>query len=374
MQASLRVPIAAVIIAVAVTTATPPESRASDAFSTIPAQAAAGAYLQEWSQFMWGLLARQTGTLPTWGDPVQNADGSSSWSFSAPDGTLGLLTAWPDGAVRVDIVLPDSSSETILQEPPTSSPDLSVTTILFHVASSDGFALDYTRVHDDRGTWWDSSDDWMQLSGTAVLPDGLTQSFTATVQDGTEQIESTQSDGSTFRMSVPLDPNEALPETLPDFTKAASGSYADATTALQFTLSATPKFPLRWAALLSDVEEGITGALSLNADFSARGQLEEDGMLAALVSWTRDGHVQAYDLTGRNVQMGPAGAALDFLRYRWQTLAALGAPTPGASGPYTRSRRLPRGPRPLRPYWGRRIHTAPSTCFSAEGRSGPCLR
>lgn len=374
MQSSLRRFTFLAVIVLTVIIATPRPGRAADALWSVPGQAAAGMYLQEWSQFLWGLLARQTGTLPSWQDQVDNPDGSSSWSFSAPDGTLGLLTAWPDGAVLVEMVLPDGTSQTILQEPPTSNPDRTVWTTVLHVTSSDGFALDYTRVHDGRGTWWDASDDWMHLWGTGVLPSGLSQSFTLTATGGMAELESTQCDGSAYTMSVPLDPAVPLPDMLPDFTKVTSGTYTDPTIAMEFTLTSTPAFPLRWAALLTDVAGGVTGTLSLNADFSAVGQLEADGMLAALVCWTRDGDVQVCDLTGQNTQMGPAGAALDFLRYRWQTLTALGAPNLGASSPSARLRRPVSRPRLPPAHWGRRLRTAPSGGASPGTRRGPVPR
>jgi hypothetical protein len=374
MQSSLRrfTFLAVVVLTVSVATSRP--GRAADALSTIPGQAAAGVYLQEWSQFLWGLLASQTGTLPVWGDTVHYPDGSSSMSFEAPDGTVGLKTQFPDHSFLIEMTLPDGTSQTIEIEPRTGSPDGNVKISVFHVTSSDGFDLNYTRLQDGGGTRWDATDDWMQLWGIGVLPNGLSQSFTVTATDVRAEVESTQSDGSTYSMSVPLDPDPDLPKMLPDFTEVTSGTYTDATTAMHFTLAATPKFPLRWAAMLTDVEGGVTGALSLNADFSALGQLEADGMLAALVCWTRGGNVQACDLTGQNVQMGPAGAALDFLRYRWQTLTALGEPNPGASSPPTRYRRHLRRPRLPPADRGRRMRAAPSDGPSTGDRRESRLR
>jgi hypothetical protein len=374
MQSSLsRLRILAVVV-LAVTIAASRPGRAADALSTIPGQAAAGLYLQEWSQFLWGLLSSQTGTFPIWEDPVENPDGTWTASFRADDGTVGFWTWFPGDSVLIEMTLPDGTSQTIEREPPIDSPDYTVTTKIYHVRSSDGFARDYTRVYDDRGTKDEATDDWMQYSGTGVLPNGVSQSFTATATGGWVEVVSTQSDGSTYSMIVPLAPMVALPRMVPDLTRITSGTYTDPATAMQFTLTATPKFPLRWAAMRTEVAGGVTGTLSLNADFSALGQLEVDGALAALVCWTRDGEVQSCDLTGQNVQMGPAGATLDFLRYRWQTRKAMNWPMPGASTPPTRYRgplrrpRLPPGDR------GRRMRTAPSDGASTRDRGESRLR
>jgi hypothetical protein len=373
MQSSLRRFGSLAVVVLTVSVATSRSGRAADALWSVPGQAAAGVYLQEWSQLLWGLLARQTGTLPTWGEEIENPDGSSSWTFSALDGTRGLQIIREDGSGLVKIDLSDGTSQTILWDSPISSPDGAVTTVVYQLTSNDGTALDYTCVYDHRGTDY-ASDDWMHIWGAGVLPAGLSQSFAATATGGRAELESWQSDGSTYSMSVPLDPNVPLPDMLPDFTKITCGTYTGPTTAMEFTLTSTPAFPGRWAALLTYVEGGVTGTLALNADFSAVGQLEADGVLAALVCWTRDGDVQVCDLTGQNVQMGPAGAALDFLRYRWQTLSALNAPSPGASSPATRLRRPFRRPRLPRDHWGSRMDTAPSTGSSTGARPGPGLR
>jgi hypothetical protein len=93
----------------------------------------------------------------------------------------------------------------------------------------------------------------------------------------------------------------------------------------------------------------MTGTFSLGSDFSGFGQLEESSALGqtlvALASWTQDGDIQAYSLSGQDIRMGPSGAALDFLEHRWETLAALLAPSPGVSMPADRTDRLRRGPR-----------------------------
>ncbi len=299
----------------------PAQVRAADPLSTIPAQVTAAVYIQEWGQIMWGLLVSQTGTQPSsYGDPVFNPDGSVSQSFIAPDGTIAIQTGFLDGSARIEITLPDGTSQTILQSVPVDFGHIS--TRGYHVTSSDGLAVDYTLVWDTRGTL-DMSDDRQESSGSAVLPDGLTQVFSAVLDGGRVDLQSTQSDGSTFSMSVPmLAPNFIHP----DFSQAAIGSYSDSNAALEFSLMWTPVYQSRWAALVMDLGEGLVGTYSLNADFSGTGQLEDSGELLALVSWTRLGEIHAYSLTGSNMQMSPTEAALDFLRHRWQTLSGLYGP------------------------------------------------
>jgi hypothetical protein len=118
---------------------------------------------------------------------------------------------------------------------------------------------------------------------------------------------------------------------------------------VDFMLTATPRYPSRWAALLSHLGAGITGTFSLNSDFSGFGQLTEGGLcgdaLLALLSWTQDGETHVYLLSGQDRYMGPAGAALDYLQYRWQTLTALMAPAPGVGFSADRPRRPRRAPR-----------------------------
>jgi hypothetical protein len=187
------------------------------------------------------------------------------------------------------------------------------------------------------------SDDTTQLTGAATLPGGITQTFTASTAAGRTDLQSAQSDGSAFTLSVPL----AFPDfLLPDFSQPSVGTYSNPDVTMSFTLTSTPMNPTRWAALLFDLGEGFAGVYSLDSDFSGFGQLEDDlQSVLALVSWTQDGDVHVYSLDGQDLHMGPAGAALDFLRNRWQTLTALLAPAPGASwsnGRLPRSRQLPR--------------------------------
>jgi hypothetical protein len=321
----------ALLLLVAMLTASA-EGRTFDPIETVPSQTAAAVYVQEWGQVLWGLVTSQTGTQPvSFGDPVFNEDGSISQSFTAADGTEAVMTFFPDGSAQIDLVLPDGDTQTILQSPPDFD-GVSRTTTEWHVSSSRGLSVDYVSVVDDQETPFDIADDTSELAGTAVLPDGVTQTFTALTAGGYTDLESMQSDGSTFTLSVPLMPPDFL---LLDFSQPATGTYADSDFALGFTLVSTPLHPFRWAALLTDLGDGITGTFSLNSDFSGFGQLEDSSVetepLAALVSWTQYGDVEVYLLSGQDLHMGPAGAALDFLRYRWLTLTALLAPAPGAS-------------------------------------------
>jgi len=330
----------------ALTVAGGSQGRASDPIETVPSQTAAAVYIQEWGQILWGLVTNQTGTQPaSFGDPIFNPDGSVTQSFTAADGTQAVMTFYADGSVRIDITLPNGVTQTILQAPPTFD-GVSRTTTNWTVSSSGGLSVNYTSIVDDRETWWDISDDTTQLAGSAVLPGSLTQTFTALTAAGRTDLQSTQSDGATFTLSVPL----AFPDfVLPDFSQEASGTYSDPGFAMSLRLTSTPANPSRWAALLFDLGGGLTGTFSLNNDFSGFGQLDDSSLgaqtLAALVSWTQDGDVQVYLLSGQDFHMGPAGAALDFLRYRWETLTALLAPAPGVSrfsGRLPRFREMPR--------------------------------
>jgi hypothetical protein len=195
------------------------------------------------------------------------------------------------------------------------------------------------------------------------LPGGLTQTFQALTAAGRADIQSTQSDGSTFTLTVPL----AFPDfILPDFSQETIGTYADPDRTMSFSLISTPRYASRWAALVSDTGDGLAGTFSLNGDFSGAGQLEEINVsgqtLAALMSWTQEGEVQVYLLTGQNLYMGPAGAALDFLQHRWQTLAALLAPAPGV------------GMAVHRPRWFRNLHRRRAGQLHLPGTIGRALR
>lgn len=320
--------------------------QAADPLSMVPEQVSAALYVQQWSQILWGMVTSQTGAeTPSFGEPVLNPDGSISQSFRAADGTQSILTAFPDGSARVDIVLSDGTSQTVLQSVPVFD-GVSITTMEWRVTSSEGLLVEYQSAVDDRETIFDISDDITELVGSSVLRGGTTQEFYVLSADGVTDVQSTQSDGSTFTLSVPL----ALPEfTHPDFSQNAVGTYSGPDFSLQFVLTATPKFPFRWAALLSDLGGGAAGTFSLHSDFSGFGQLTEGDAwgetLVALVAWTQDGEIDVYLLDGQDRYMGPSGAALDFLENRWQTLAALLAPSPGGSASVNRHDRLRRAPR-----------------------------
>jgi hypothetical protein len=317
-------------------------AHAQEPVATVPDQVAAALYIQQWGQILWGLVTTQTGTeTPSFGDPIFNPDGSVTQSFTTADGTEVTLTAFPDGSARIDIVLPDGSTQTVLQSVPIFD-GMSVTTISWSVTSSDGLSVEYVSRVDDRETLFDISDDITELIGSSVLPGGVTQDFDVLTADGFTDVLSTQSDGSTFTLSVPL----AFPTFIhPDFTQDAVGSYLGSGFALDFVLRPTPKFPSRWAALLCDLGGGVTGTLSLYSDFAGFGQLTDSGTLVALVVWTQEGETDVYLLNGQDRFMGPSGAALDFLTNRWQTLTALLAPAPGLSTNIGRPHRLPRVPR-----------------------------
>ena len=320
--------------------------QAVEPLSMVPEQVSAALYVQQWSQILWGMVTSQTGTeTPSFGEPVLNPDGSISQSFRAADGTQTILTAFPDGSARLDIVLPDGTSQTVVQSVPVFD-GVSITTMEWWVTSSEGLLVEYQSAVDDRETIFDISDDITELVGSSVLPGGITQEFYVLSADGVTDVESTQSDGTTFTLSVPL----ALPEfTYPDFSQNAVGTYSGPDFSVHFVLTATPKFPFRWAALLADLGGGAAGTFSLHSDFSGFGQLTESNAsgetLIALVSWTQYGETDVYLLDGQDRYMGPSGAALDFLENRWQTLAALLAPAPGGSASVSRHHRLRRAPR-----------------------------
>jgi len=316
---------------VAVVAVTCSECRSVEPVSTVPTQVAAAVHIQHWSQILWGMVTSQTGTEePSFGDPVFNSDGSVSQSFTTADGTEAVLTAFEDGSVRLEIALPDGTTQTVSQSVPVFD-GVSRTTTDWSVTASDGLAVDYTSIVDDRGTIFDISDDTTELTGSAVLPGAITQTFGVVTAGGTTLVQAEQSDGSTFTLTVPLAPPMFMH---PDPSQSAVGRFTDPSFDMDFVLASTPKYPSRWAALLSDMGGGLTGAFSLNADFSGFGQLTESGTpgdeLSALVSWTQDGESVVYLLDGQSRSVGPAGAALDYLEHRWLTLTALLAPAPGA--------------------------------------------
>ncbi len=335
MMAALRRVCASSMALVAIALVSHSEGRAVEAVPTVPAQVAAAMHIQHWGQILWGLVTSQTGTeVPSFGDPIFNDDGSVSQSFTTADGTEAVLTAFLDGSARIDIVLPDNASQTVLQSAPIFD-GVSVTTIAWNITSSEGLSVEYTSVIDDQETIFDISDDTTELVGSAVLPGGLTQEFEVLTAGGVTEVQSSHSDGSTITLRVPLMAPDFM---YPDPVQDTTGTYTDPSGSIHFVLSATPKDTARWAALVYDLGEATKGTYSLHADFSGFGQLtESDGTndeLVALVTWTQEGDSHVYLLNGQDRHVGPAGAALDYLQNRWLTLTALLAPAPGvgASG------------------------------------------
>ena len=325
----LRTP-ATMLLALAV--AGCPAGHALESVAPVPGHVAASTHVQQWSQTLWGLVTSHTGTeTPSFGDPVMNPDGSVTQTFTTADGTEVVLASFPDGSALLDITCADGSTQSVSQSIPRFD-GVSITTIDWRVTSSDGLSVEYTSTVDDRGTIFDMSDDITQLLGSSVLPGGVTQQFDVLTADGLTEVLSTQSDGSTFTLSVPL---MAPDFARPDLSQGASGTYTGPGFSVDFTLTPTPKYPTRWAALVTDLGGAMTGTCSLNGDFSGFGQLTEsspqDETLVALLSWTQDGETHVYLLSGQDRSMGPAGAALDYLEHRWQTLTALLAPAPVGS-------------------------------------------
>jgi len=376
MTRALRRTCLAAVVLPAIVLASSSDCRALDPVSTIRSQVAAAVYTQQWGQILWGLVTTQTGTeTPSFGDPVFNPDGSVTQSFVAADGTETILTAYPDGSAALQILLPNGVSQSVWQSP-AAFDGVSRTTTNWTIEASDGLSVSYTSVVDDRGTIFDISDDITQLLGSSVLPDGITQTFSVLMAGGYAELLSTQSDGSIFSLTVPLNPPDFV---LPDFSQEANGTYTDPSFTVNFALTSTPQAPSRWAALLCDAGWGITGTFSLNDDFSGSGQLEGEDVsgqtLVALASWTQYGEIDVYSLSGDNLYMGPSGAALDFLIHRWQTLTALLAPGPGISVTppngsrrgWTRPRLQPRRPLSL----GRRLRALQTPLPLSGARSYP---
>ncbi len=293
-----------------------------------PSQVAAALFVQQWGQILWGLVASQTGTeTPSFGTPVVNPDGSVSQSYRGVDGTEVLLTALLDGTMRLEITHADGSTQTVVQSRPEFD-GVSVTSIDWQVTSTDGPTVSYATVVDDLGTIFDASDDTVDMVGTSTLPSGLTQQFTVRTAGGVTALRSGQSDGSVFTLRVPL----AAPDfARPDFSQAATGSYTDADSRIEFTLSSTAVAKQRWATMVADFGGGMVGEASLTARFAGSGQLLQDEQLTAVVSWTSAGEMNVSFVTAERSDMSPAGAALDFLVNRWKTLTALFAPAPGVA-------------------------------------------
>ena len=180
----------------------------------------------------------------------------------------------------------------------------------------------------DKGTHTDISDDTTDMRGSSVLPDDKTQDFTVLTEGGSTKVQSAQSDGSNFTLTVPL----AAPDFIaPDFAQSATGRYQSPDFDINFTLDSSSGAPSRWAQFTSDLGANLTGQFALDKDFSGSGRLLEDTRTIALLSWTRTGKMQVSFLSAGRGATSPAGAALDFLLHRWQTLAGLMAPAPGGA-------------------------------------------
>lgn len=301
-----------------------------DAPSAARAQVAAALFVQQWAQIMWGMVTSQTTTgTPVFGPPVQNPDGSVSQTFTGTDGTVVVITQFlqgPDaGTVRLDITYPGGGTQTVEQGVPEFAG--TITTIHWHITTPEGLDTQYTSVVDDKGNF-NSKDDETDLTGTSTLPDGHTQTFDARSVPGESTIHSEQSDGSTFDMNVPLKRTSVQP---PDMSVPSTGSYDIADQHMTFTLASTEAAPKHWAAMDSDFGGGVTGAFALNGDFSGSGELQRDGALAGNLSWDRAGVMSLTLVSAEQAQVNPAGAAVDYLVHRWQTLTALLAPAPGIS-------------------------------------------
>ena len=107
----------------------------------VPNQIAAGLYLLQWSQIIWGLAASQTGTQdPVFGDPVFNPDGTMSQSYTGPDGTTTVMTFLLDGTMRLDITYADGGTQTVVQGIPEFD-GISRTTIPWEVTADDGTTI-----------------------------------------------------------------------------------------------------------------------------------------------------------------------------------------------------------------------------------------
>jgi hypothetical protein len=350
---------------------------ADDSLSAVPGHVTVAAYVQEWGQMLWGLAANQTGVFPApIGEPITTPCGGTSEGYAGADGTGWVLTIFADGSSCLVMTLSDGSTQTMRDS--AMAFDGAVARWDSTITASDGATASYSTAWDLRGTPDDGSDDIITVAGEAALPSGVSQSFSAITTSGYTSIHSVQSDRSDFTFSIPM----AAPDfvSLPDLTRPASGTYTDSYGAVSFTLAPTPLNPARWAALLCDSGDGIMGTFGLNADFSGFGQVEqstaEGPALVALVSWTQAGDVSAYSLDGQNLQLGPSGAALDFLGHRWETLSAFMGSTSGASlvSPRLRRRMPTPEPRARSPRRPRTLRAAPRSVTVGTARGAVAAR
>lgn len=203
---------------------------------------------------------------------------------------------------------------------------VSKTTIPWEVTSGDGTTVQYVSVIDDREAIFDISDDTTELLGTSRLPGGPSQQFEVMAAGGLTELTSQQSDGSVFTLRVPLTAPDFM---MPDFSQPTTGTYALGEVVIEFTLSSTAQAPNRWARMTSSAAGGISGEFSLAADFAGTGRVLQDGRLVALPTWQPDGDADINWVSAESSRTAPAGAVLDYLAHRWQTLAALLAPPSG---------------------------------------------
>ena len=289
-------------------------------------QAAAALFVQQWAQILWGLVTSQTGTGTPSAGPIDCQPDYCQQTFTAADGTVTVLTAYMDGSAQADITYPSGITQTVLQSEldPAALPLLKND---WQITSSDGLTVTYTSTVDTHGNVT-ICDDTTELEGTAVLPGGVTQTFHVLTDNGQTTVEAQQSDGSVFTLVVPLILAGANCQ-MPDFSKPATGTYNGQEFTIDFTLTSTPAATDRWASMASDLGGGLTGQFSLNPDFSGSGQMTQAGAQAPYVSWTATGDTRVEYLSGESSANSPAGAAVDYLTHRWQTLTALLGPSPG---------------------------------------------
>lgn len=306
-------------------------SAAINAVSSASGQVTAAVYVQQWSQILWGVVSNQTGTQePSFSDPVENPDGSWTWTLTAADGTYASVTNYADGTARMDLVLPNGTTQTVTQSADRGDGWAIIITD-WTLTSSDGLSVQYTSTTDlGEVEEYDQADDTVDLVGSSILPKGITQTFEVHTIPNLTSVRSVQSDGSTFTLEVPLTDIDFLP----DYSRNATGTYVSRAFNIAFTLTHIEDNPNLWSVVLSRLGPKLTGEFSLNGDFSGYGQLIETlsrgrRKLSAVVSWKQYGESQVYPLSGRRSQTRPAGAALAYLQHRWQTLAALMGPAPG---------------------------------------------
>jgi len=122
------------------------------------------------------------------------------------------------------------------------------------ITSSRGLVVEYQSIFDDMGTWWDISDDVTELTGTATLPNGMTQAFHVLTANGVTDIQSIQSDKSIFTMHVPLMAPDYI---LPDFSQMTTGLYMRKKLNVVFGVTSTVDNPFRWAAKESVLNKKI---------------------------------------------------------------------------------------------------------------------